>query len=97
MIRALVPPNAPGDTSDTVGEGDGSDVMATSLGGTKGPGLERVRLSRAVSRQESGPCSVYEQDSEIAVAPFGDRTETPGGACGGLLRREAEVVGKAAA
>ena len=41
---ALVPPDPPGDASDAIGEGDGGNVVAPCLGGTKGPDLERIGL-----------------------------------------------------
>jgi hypothetical protein len=93
----LISPYTPYDASDTVGEGDGSDVMATSLGGTKGPGLEGVRLGGAVGRQESGAGPVNEEHPQVAVTPFRDRSEAAGGSGGGLSGREAELVGKATA
>ena len=49
---ALVSPDPPDDTGDAVGESDGGDVMAPGMGGAKGPGLERVGLTGAVSGQE---------------------------------------------
>jgi hypothetical protein len=38
-----------------------------------------------------------EEHPEVAVAPFGDGSETPGGTCGGLAGREAEIGSEATA
>jgi hypothetical protein len=59
--------------------------------------LEGVRLTGAVGRQESGASTVNKEHPEVAVAPFGDGPEAPGGTRGGFTGREAEIVGQAAA
>ena len=94
LIRALVPPNAPGDASDAVGEGDGGGVVAPCLGGADGPGLKAIGLRDSVSGEESGASPVDEEHTEVAVAPFGDGSETPGSSCGGLAGCEAKEGGE---
>ena len=75
MEGTLVAPDPPCDTCHAIGEGDGGDVVAPGLGGTKSPGLKGVRLSGAVSREECRPSAVNEEYPEVAVAPLGNGSE----------------------
>lgn len=59
--------------------------------------LERIGHRGSVSGQEGGPSPVDEKHSEVAVAPFGDGSETPGPTGGGLAGGEAKEAGEGSA
>ena len=71
----LVAPNAPSDSSDAIGEGDGGDIVAPGLGGSDGPGLELIGLLGAVSCDEGGTGSVDEEHAGVGIAALGDAAE----------------------
>jgi len=94
MEGTLVAPNAPSDSGDAIGEGDGGDVVAAGSLGPDGPGLESVRLRDAVSGKESGTGAVDEEHASVGIAALGDATHATAQAGGGLFGGEAEVVGQ---
>ena len=90
----LVAPNAPSDSGDAIGEGDGGDVVAAGSLGSDGPGLESVRLRDAVGGKESGTGAVDEEHASVGIAALGDATHATAQAGGSLFGGEAEVVGQ---
>ena len=75
MEGTLVAPNAPSDSSDAIGEGDGSDIVAPGFGGSDGPGLELIGLLHSVSREESGTGAVNEEHRSVGVAALGNAAD----------------------
>jgi hypothetical protein len=69
---ALVAPDAPSDTGNAIGEGDGGDDVNSGPLGSDGPGLELIRLGDAVSGIESGTGAVDEEHAGVRIAALGD-------------------------
>ena len=78
LERALIAPDSPGDACHAISEGDGGDVVTTSLGGLEGPDLKRVGFFGPMGCKKGSPSAVNEEYPEVAVAPLGDGPKPSG-------------------
>lgn len=69
--RSQFTPDAPCDTGEFIGQGDGGDVVAPPLFDLQGPGAEIIGPAGSLSSPERRPSAVNEEHADGTVAPFG--------------------------